>query len=594
MTNCIRTLYPALKGKPREIRSERHRSRSGGTHAWTRAFLTSAPSWTNPVSPFQIRLLVLAILLLLTDGYDTQAIGYVAPALTALWHVPRASFGPVFSVGLVGLMVGAMVFTPIADRYGPRRVLLACTVVYGLLTLCTAFAPSREVLLVLRFLTGLGLGGAMPNAIALVSEYAPTRVRTLMVAAAVCGFSLARRIRGGGEQDARRSESGQGKPGRLPRALRSGTRARPSRPIRCLGLGRQRRRRSRNPEKGRGLARPGGIPMTTRPHVLIAGGGIGGLTAALALLRRGFDVDVFEQAAELREVGAGVQVSANGSRALYALGVGDTLAASSCEASGKEIRLWSTGQAWKLFDLGAESVALYGYPYFTVYRPDLLAALIEGVRREKPDAIHLGTKVAGFRREGERVHLRLEDGSVRSGDALVGADGIHSRIRHGLFGEETAKFTGMIAWRGVIPMERLPAHLSRPVATNWVGPGRHVISYPLRRGELMNFVGIVERSDWLVESWTARGTTEDLAADFNGWHEDVQTLIQAIDTPYKWALMLRGPLPQWTRGRITLLGDACHPTLPMLAQGAVQAIEDGYVLGRALAESNGVKEGSTR
>jgi len=144
----------------------------------------------RPVSRFQIRLLALAILLLMTDGYDTQAIGYVAPALTAVWQVSRASFGPVFSAGLVGLMLGAMIFTPIADRYGPNRVLLACTAVYGLLTLATALAPSREAILVLRFLTGLGLGGAMPNAIALVSEYSPTRVRTVMVAAAVCGFSL--------------------------------------------------------------------------------------------------------------------------------------------------------------------------------------------------------------------------------------------------------------------------------------------------------------------------------------------------------------------------------------------------------------------
>lgn len=334
--------------------------------------------------------------------------------------------------------------------------------------------------------------------------------------------------------------------------------------------------------------------MTRRPHVLIAGGGIGGLTAALALLRRGFDVDVFEQAPELREVGAGVQVSANGSRALYALGVGETLAASSCEASGKEIRLWSTGQTWKLFDLGAESVACYGFPYFTVYRPDLLAALVDGVRREKPDAIHLGAKVAGFVQDGERVTLRLENGRGVAGDALVGADGIHSRIRHGLFGQEAARFTGMVAWRGVIPMDRLPGHLARPVGTNWVGPGRHVIHYPLRRGRLMNFVGIVERADWQVESWTARGTAEELGADFAGWHEDVQTLIHAIETPYKWALMLRRPLPEWTSGRVTLLGDACHPTLPMLAQGAVQAIEDGYVLGRALAESGGVEEGLRR
>ncbi len=332
----------------------------------------------------------------------------------------------------------------------------------------------------------------------------------------------------------------------------------------------------------------------TKPRILIAGAGIGGLTAALALLRRGIDVDVFEQAPELREVGAGVQISANGSRALYKLGIGESLAALSCEASGKEIRLWSTGQSWKLFDLGNESVARYGFPYFTIYRPDLLTALADGVRREKPDAIHLSAKVADFTQKGELVTLHLEDGRTASGDALVGADGIHSRVRHGLFGQEAATFTGLVAWRGVIPMERLPARLARPVATNWVGPGRHVVHYPLRRGELMNFVGIVERTDWLVESWTARGSTEELSADFTGWHADVQSMIRAIEAPYKWALMLRSPLPRWTCGRCTLLGDACHPTLPLLAQGAVHAIEDGYILGRALAESGDVQDGLCR
>jgi salicylate hydroxylase len=319
-----------------------------------------------------------------------------------------------------------------------------------------------------------------------------------------------------------------------------------------------------------------------RLRILIAGGGLGGLTAALALLQRGFEVQVFEQAAELREVGAGVQISANGSRALHALGVGEAVEREACEASGKEIRLWSSGQTWKLFDLGEESVARYGHPYYTVYRPDLHGALADAVRRASPDAIYLGTRVAGFSEDADGVTLHLADGSEARGDALIGADGIHSRIRLSLFGEDHARFSGMLAWRGVIPMAALPPHMRRTVATNWIGPGRHVVHYPLHRGELMNFVGIVERSDWQVESWTERGTTEELAADFAGWHEDVQAMIRAIAVPYKWALMLRPPLERWTAGRVTLLGDACHPTLPMMAQGAVQAIEDGFVLGRAL------------
>jgi salicylate hydroxylase len=156
-------------------------------------------------------------------------------------------------------------------------------------------------------------------------------------------------------------------------------------------------------------------------------------------------------------------------------------------------------------------------------------------------------------------------------------------VRAGLFGADPARFTGLVAWRGLVPMECLPGHLARPVGTNWVGPGRHVVHYPLRNGALMNFVGIVERKDWTVESWTARGTTEELATDFAGWHADVQAMIRGMEAPHKWALKLREPLERWSVGRVTLLGDACHATLPMLAQGAVQAIEDGYVLARAVA-----------
>ena len=319
-------------------------------------------------------------------------------------------------------------------------------------------------------------------------------------------------------------------------------------------------------------------------HVLLAGAGIGGLTAALALLRRGIDVDVYEQAGELREVGAGLQLSANGTRVFDALGVAKPLAALSCEATGKEVRLWSTGETWKLFDLGAVSIERYGFPYLTVYRPDLLSVLAEGVRRLKPDAIHLDSRATGFTQDGGAVALRLENEQLARGDALIGADGVHSRVRQALFGADRPSFTGIIAWRGIVPMARLPERMKRLVGTNWIGPGGHVVHYPLRGGTLMNFVGILERADWQVESWSTRGTTAELAADFKGWHEDVQTLIGNIETPYKWALMTRAPMEKWTTGRVSLLGDACHSMLPMLAQGAVMAIEDGYCLARCLEE----------
>ncbi|MGH8669780.1 MAG: FAD-dependent monooxygenase [Burkholderiales bacterium] len=327
--------------------------------------------------------------------------------------------------------------------------------------------------------------------------------------------------------------------------------------------------------------------MRGKTRILIAGGGLGGLTAALALLRMGCDVEVHEQAAELREVGAGLQLSANGTHVFYALGVGEALKAHSCEAQGKEIRLWNSGETWKLFDLGKVSVERYGYPYFTVYRPDALSVLADAVRREKPDAIRLGSKCVGFEQDTSRVKLQLENGESAIGDALIGADGVHSRIRQGLFGADRPVFTGIIAWRGIVPMDRLPPHMARMVGTNWVGPGGHVVHYPLREGRLMNFVGALERSDWQVESWSARGTTEELSADFAGWHEDVHALIRNIPAPYKWALMVRPPMPRWSVGRVSLLGDACHSMVPFLAQGAVMAIEDGYVLGRAITEGQG-------
>jgi 2-polyprenyl-6-methoxyphenol hydroxylase-like FAD-dependent oxidoreductase len=160
---------------------------------------------------------------------------------------------------------------------------------------------------------------------------------------------------------------------------------------------------------------------------------------------------------------------------------------------------------------------------------------------------------------------------------------VHSRIRRALFGADEPTFSGLIAWRGVIPMAALPRHMARMVGTNWVGPGGHVVHYPLRRGELMNFVGIVERGDWQIESWSTRGSAEEEAAsDFAGWHNDVHDLIRNAPALFKWALMVREPMERWTMGPVTLLGDACHPTLPMLAQGAVMAIEDGFILARCL------------
>jgi salicylate hydroxylase len=220
-----------------------------------------------------------------------------------------------------------------------------------------------------------------------------------------------------------------------------------------------------------------------------------------------------------------------------------------------------------------------------LHRGDLQMALAEAVRRIDPDAIHLGASVREVTETNGGVVVGIADGRSVSGSLLIGADGVHSATRSALFGQAKARFTGCMAWRGVVPMDRLPRHLAREAGVNWIGPGRHVVTYPLRGGELMNFVGVVERSDWTTESWTMRGTREECARDFVGWHPDVHALIDNIDDHYRWALLSRTTMERWTGARTVLLGDACHPMLPFMAQGAVIAIEDGLVLARCLARA---------
>jgi len=316
--------------------------------------------------------------------------------------------------------------------------------------------------------------------------------------------------------------------------------------------------------------------------VAVIGGGIGGLTAALALIRRGIGVDVYEQASELKELGAGVQISSNGTRVLYALGLGEAVERRGVIVSGKEIRLWSTGETWKLFDLGAISVERYGFPYVMFHRGDLHAILLDAIRRERPDAVHLGHRCVGLAQDDKGVTIQFENGDAATAPVVIGADGVQSRVRAALFGADRPEFTGIVAWRGLVPRERVPAGIKMNVGTNWVGPGGHVVHYPVRGGELLNFVGLLERDDWRVESWTVQGTKDEFANDFRGWHPDIHACIRSVDIPYKWALFARPPMPAWTRGRVTLMGDACHSMLPMMAQGAVMALEDGLVLARCV------------
>ena len=333
--------------------------------------------------------------------------------------------------------------------------------------------------------------------------------------------------------------------------------------------------------------------MAERPalqgRALIAGGGIGGLTAALCLARVGFEVSVFEQALEFGEIGAGLQISPNGSRVLHHLGLAPELGALAFLPAGLEFRSWRSGKVLSSSVLGDSLVAAYGFPYYHIHRGDLLRLLLEAARRETRIELHTGARVDGFAQNDEGLCVSVAGGAgdaLHRGAVLVGADGIHSQVREGLFGPQTPRFTGNVAWRALVPAERLPKGMVRPVGSAWWGPGRHFVHYFVRGGALVNCVAVVEKTGWEVESWTEPGEHAELREDFAGWHEEIQALIDGMErgSLYKWALHDRPPMPCWSQGAVTLLGDACHPMLPFMAQGAATAIEDAAVLAACLAD----------
>ena len=307
-----------------------------------------------------------------------------------------------------------------------------------------------------------------------------------------------------------------------------------------------------------------------------------GLALALGLLRRGFKVSVYEKVPDLKELGAGFMCSPNGTKVLYALGLKSQIEEIEVRLADRYVRLWNTGDAWQLPGHGEGSEERYGAPFLVLHRGDLHSILIRAVRHFGADIIHAGASCLGFSQDAERVELHLGDGRRIEGDALIGADGIHSAVRKQLFGDASARFTGQVAWRGLIPSDRLPEHLRGRFSANWIGPRGVVTMYPVRRGELLNFASAVRRDEWRLESWTEPGSTPECLADFPGWHEDIRELIQRIDTPFKHAIFERAPLPRWSVGRVTLMGDAAHSMPPYFGQGLNMALEDAIVLARTL------------
>ena len=316
--------------------------------------------------------------------------------------------------------------------------------------------------------------------------------------------------------------------------------------------------------------------------IAIVGGGIGGLSAALSLLRAGADVHVYERARTISEIGAGIAVSPNATRILHRLGLAEALGKLGVKTLAWHDRRWDDGRTLLRSSLGQAVEAAFGFPLYHMHRADLVNMLFRAL---PPERVHVGHTLKTFVERGDQVEAEFENGAHVSVDALVGADGIHSVVRQELFGPQKPRFTGCIAYRGLVPAERLAHFQLTPSAEVWMGPGKHFVHFYVRNQQLVNFVAVIEQDAWTKESWTDRGEVADVLAAYDGWHPQVRGILGAVDETFKWALFDRQPMARWSVGRVTLLGDACHPMLPFKAQGAAQAIEDGATLAACLSQT---------
>lgn len=323
--------------------------------------------------------------------------------------------------------------------------------------------------------------------------------------------------------------------------------------------------------------------MRNDVSVAIIGGGIGGLAAALSLRAAGLDAHVYERSSEFGEIGAGIQISPNASRILHKLGLGEGLERISVKPVAWHQRRWDDGRTLLRSPLAGVVENAFGYPHCNVHRADLIDLLRQALPQ---DRIHTSHRLVSFVDHEGHIEAGFDNGHRIQTDALIGADGIHSEVRHGLFGPEKPHFTGCVAYRGIVPAERL-AHLDLELTAQvWMGPGKHFVHYFVRRGALVSFVAILDQDDWTKESWTDRGSVELALRAYDGWHPQVHDIIRSVDEIFVWALLDRPPMPQWSKGRVGLLGDSCHAMLPLMAQGAVQSIEDGATLAACLSRAS--------
>jgi len=323
-------------------------------------------------------------------------------------------------------------------------------------------------------------------------------------------------------------------------------------------------------------------------RVAVIGAGLGGLAAACALRQRGIEAVLYERASQLGEVGAGIQLGPNAVKVLRALGILDTLLPLASEPTSFASLAWDDARLRFREPMKGPYAAQYGAPYLMAHRADLHRQFCA----QLPDsAVHLGMRCTGVANRNGTAVATFDGGAEIEADVIIGADGINSTVRERLFGPQPVRFTQQMAWRCIVPIERVPTRVGpgnavevgRDEYVGWIGPEGHVICYPIRGGALYNIFAGHVTDQWVDESWAVASSVDELLAGYRGWNDALLGMLSHVTDCYKWGIRDRDPLPRWTDGLITLLGDAAHPMMPTLAQGAAQSIEDGYALARHLA-----------
>jgi 6-hydroxynicotinate 3-monooxygenase len=317
-------------------------------------------------------------------------------------------------------------------------------------------------------------------------------------------------------------------------------------------------------------------------RIAIIGAGMGGLACAAALRRTGADVVVFEQATEFRRIGAGIQMTPNAVKALRGLGLEDKLRAVGFEAAVGHNRQFHTGRVTNVIELGSQIIERCGAPLLTLHRGDLHSILLSAMPRS---IIHQGRRLSAFAQGADGVDLEFEDGTKSRADLVIAADGVHSVAREQMIGREAPRFTGRVAYRATFPAARL-GDLQIDDRCKWWGPDRHIVIYfTTKRRDEIYFVTSTPEPNFNVESWSTIGDLATLRQAYADFHPTVRAVLAACPEAHKWALVVRDPLPRWHEGRVALLGDACHPMTPYMAQGAASAIEDAVILSRCLEQA---------